>query len=386
MDNLIIISYLAGILFIGVLSNIISKKHGLNPHLLFLLAGLLLSKLIPSINGLLRVEGDGLIQGVAILGIALVVFDAASRYRLKESDFEYSESLRTTLFTLGLNLLIISVFVMVFFDANNLLLGALVAVLVTGFDKYSKFNIKKRDEHLLGVEAIINPLITILLFVIITELLAVFPIKGLVGLLPFLLRILGGVGTGFFVGIIFFKYMRDYYHTHISPLFLLVTTLIAFLLAEAINGSGILAVASLGFLFGNIYVKNKDELVEFSQTISKSLDILIFVFLGLLINLNTNIFFLIQSFILFLVHLGLRYSAVSFAFLDGRFSLKEKLYFSFNTPKGLVIATIVLFALVSSSFEFGNLLSLATLFILYSLVLELLYSKFFEKKISAALS
>jgi len=113
----------------------------------------------------------------------------------------------------------------------------------------------------------------------------------------------------------------------------------------------------MGLLFGNVYVKQKFQLQEFASVFSNSLEILVFVLIGLMVTVPFTTKFLLKSLLLFLI-------------------------MSLNVQKGIAIAVVV-FSFATSSIEgIGTILNLSLVFMLYSIILSsivLRIAKFFIK-------
>ncbi|MFT4326767.1 MAG: cation:proton antiporter, partial [Candidatus Woesearchaeota archaeon] len=189
-------------------------------------------------------------------------------------------------------------------------------------------------------------------------------------------QVVVGVGAGVLVGIIFFKVMRKAYSDSISPLALLTSALLAFVLSEQIGGSGILSVAVLGFVFGNSTISKKEVLQDFSSIISNVLVIMVFLLLGFIISLELSFWFIIKSLIAFLLVAIARYFAVQATLIHSDFTKKEKLYMVLSVPKGIGTA-VLLFTLSTIPIpELTVLINLSVMIILYSVILATIVNKF----------
>src|SRR3989338_5690277 len=103
---------------------------------------------------------------------------------------------------------------------------------------------------------------------------------------PFVMKFIVGIGTGVFVGLILFKLVQHVYAEVYSPLAVIVAALLAYVLAENLGGSGVLSVTSLGFFFGNVYVKEKITLLGVESVLAKALYILVFMLTGIIIKIS----------------------------------------------------------------------------------------------------
>jgi NhaP-type Na+/H+ or K+/H+ antiporter len=251
---------------------------------------------------------------------------------------------------------------------------------------------KHKIVRLLEIESIINtPFIVIIPFIIIDLMKSVninlIFTKFIEQIAPFLQLIVSGIGAGVLVGIIIFKFMRKAYSEVISPLSIITATLLTYILAENLGGNGVIAVTVLGLFFGNIYVKEKLQLQEFSSIFANSLEILVFILIGMIINIPLNVWFFINSLILFILYLGIRFIAIDFTFHKSNISLKEKVFMTLNVQKGIAVAVIaftlsIMYAdtnnLLSSIQGVPDILNLILIFMLYSIILSTVLSKFLD--------
>jgi cell volume regulation protein A len=146
------------------------------------------------------------------------------------------------------------------------------------------------------------------------------------------------------VGIILFKVIRRKFSKTYTPLAMIVAALLAYVLAENIGGSGVLAVTTLGLFVGNIYTREKmSEVLTLESLFAKSLYILVFVLVGFIIKIPMEKDFFISAAILFAAYIVIRYASVAFCFRsreDG-YSFKEKIFMTLNMPKGIAVAVVV---------------------------------------------
>jgi NhaP-type Na+/H+ or K+/H+ antiporter len=180
--------------------------------------------------------------------------------------------------------------------------------------------------------------------------------------------LLTSIGVGIIVGLIALKFLRDRYSTQFSPVAIIAASLVGYLLSARLGGDGILAVATMGLIFGNVYVKGKDQLEEFSMMFSKAIEIIIFVMVGIIIRVPLTFDFLLRSLFLFAVLFLIRLVAVSTVLKKQGYSSREIAFISLNMPKGITIATVVL---VLSTYRYVDItitLQLMVTIMLYSLI------------------
>tara|TARA_Y100000310_G_scaffold342247_1_gene444645 strand:- start:52758 stop:53948 length:1191 start_codon:yes stop_codon:yes gene_type:complete len=375
---LLLLTYLAVILLIGLLTSIISQKFKIPNILLLLLIGI----------GLGRVDyrGSSLIEfpevfmtGISILALVMIVFDSSSRFSLKKVDYFSLHTLWLSIVFLIFNLIFLTFFTMLIFGVESIFLALMFAALMAGTSPavvLSMFkNVKNKVFDFLGLESLLNtPLVVLIPFIILDlknalkgELIIATFIDQLV---PLLQQFVVGVGAGVLIGLIMFKFMRRVYSVVLSPLAVITSALLAYIIAENLDGNGVLAVTSMGLLFGNVYLKQKFQLKEFASVFSNSLEILVFVLIGLIVAIPFSGDFFIKSILLFALYLVIRFFSVIFSLRGMDFTLKEKLFMSLNAQKGIAVAVVV-FSLATLEIEgMSTILNLSLAFMLYSIILS----------------
>ena len=380
-DPILILTYIAVIFLIGILISIISKKFRVSNILLLLITGMILNNL--------QYKGAPLISfpnifltSISILALAMIVFDAASRFKFKEFDKLSFSALKLTFIFLFLNLIFLTISTMQIFNIKSVPIAILFAALMSGTAPdvmMAMFQTSKnRVIRLLEVESIINtPLIMLIPFIIL-DFIETRPPLGtsffIEQLAPFLQQMVVGIGAGILVGIIVFKFMRNRYSEKISPLAILTAAILTYVLAENLQGNGVLAVTVLGLFFGSIYVKGKDHLHEFSAIFANALEILVFILVGLMISFPLSSQFIIKSLSLFFLLILIRFFAIQLSFHSYAYSFKEKIFMSLNVQKGIAVAVIA-FTLSTLFLNQTELINLADLQIILQLILSfILYS------------
>ena len=389
---LLLLTYLAIILLIGLLTSIVSQKLKIPNILLLLLIGIGLGRM--SYKGGPLIEFPELfITGISILALVMIVFDSSSRFSLKKVDYFSLHTLWLSLVFLIFNLIFLTAFTMFIFDVKSIFLALVFASLMAGTSPavvLSMFkNIKNRVFDFLGLESLLNtPLVVLLPFIILdlketlTDELVIS--KFIEQFVPLLQQFVVGIGSGVLIGLIMFKFMRKAYSLVLSPLAVITSALLAYIIAENLDGNGVLAVTSMGLLFGNVYLKQKFQLKEFASVFSNSLEILVFVLIGMVIAIPFSLDFFIKSLILFLLYLLIRFFSIILSLRGINFTFKEKIFMSLNVQKGIAVAVVV-FSLATLGIEgMGIILNLSLAFMLYSIVLSsvvLRIVKFFIKDV-----
>jgi len=388
---LLYISYIGIILLIGLLCSILSRKLKIPNLLLLLVVGMIL--------GSIAKNGEALIQfspvflaSIAIMTLALVVFNSSSKFKFREFDSLSTSALKLSIGFLIFNTLILSTLTYLLFTPNSILLAVIFAIVVSGTDPSSTMIIlagaKTKLFELLKIEAIVNtPLIVLIPFLLIDIMKNVQnkPILEIISsqALPFAQQFVAGIGTGIIIALVFFRFMRKYYSPTLSPLAVITAALLAYVGAEALGGNGVLSVTTAGLIFGNAYyVKHKQKLQKFEEVFSEVLEILVFILIGSIIRIPWKASFILPASLLFIVYLLVRYFSVQILFKKIEYSQKEKLYMTLNTPKGIAVAVVVFTLALKTITGIGTVLDLIFLFMIYSIILSTIvthFTKFFTK-------
>jgi len=407
MDPFILLTYVAAILMLGVLCSIISKALRIPSSLILLLLGIFLGS--ASYEGKPLIELDPMfIIGLGTLAMVMLVFDSASRFKLKEMNHAAVPALKLIDDFLLLTVLFLTpLTALLFFGGINLmsiLFAVLFSVLMIETDLGSVLVLFKefaRDKarHLLSfleAEAEFNTaVVTILPFIVLTFINDLNfgarnePLEIMSHLPVLFYQLAIGVGVGLVLGLILLKLMRKKYSMQLSPIALVTITLVAFLFTERIGGNGVLAVATMGFLFGNIYVTGKPQLEEFSTMLTNAVEILMFVMAGIIIKLPLTGEFITKSMLLFLALMIIRMVAVHISLKKEDYTPREKMFIAFNMPKGfaVIVVAVVLAAYDHPKF-ITTILQLMIAFAVYSLllstILDLHFRRFMEYIIPSA--
>jgi NhaP-type Na+/H+ or K+/H+ antiporter len=386
MEALSLLSVFTIIMIVGLLITFISNKLKISNVLLLILCGLFLGYAARN-SGLVSFSDTALVV-IAILSLVLIVFDGSSRFSVKNLNDNGFSSLKLIGWFILFNLVIITPFVSYLFfssfNASVILYSAVFAIIVAATDPATLFIMFKNKVNnvveFLKIEAILNTPITILLPFLFLDLI------NYVGtafelfesyFVAFFNQIIIGIGSGIFIGVLFFRAMKHFYSEQISPLAIITSALLAYIVAENLGGSGVLSVAVLGFVFGSVYVTHKEILQEFSGMLSSSLEILVFLLLGFIIQLDFSLAYFFKSFFIFLLLILARYLSVKLSCKD--FTDKERLFISLNMPKGLGTAVLVFSLSVMGIEALGVVNNLVVVVMIYSLVLSTIVN-FYSKK------
>tara|TARA_B100000315_G_C14590131_1_gene595327 strand:+ start:642 stop:1832 length:1191 start_codon:yes stop_codon:yes gene_type:complete len=388
---LLLLTYLAIILLIGLITSIISQKFRIPNILLLLLIGIGLGR-IDYRGGPLIEFPEIFMTSISILALVMIVFDSSSRFSLKKVDYFSLHTLWLSIVFLIFNLIFLTIFTMLIFGVKSVFLALIFAALMSGTSPavvLSMFkNVKNKVFDFLGLESLLNtPLVVLIPFIILdlkTTLKDELVIETFIDqFVPLLQQFVVGIGAGVLIGLIMFKFMRKAYSAVLSPLAVITSALLAYIIAENLGGNGVLAVTSMGLLFGNVYLKQKFQLREFASVFSNSLEILVFVLIGIVIAIPFSTDFIVRSLLLFLLYLLIRFGSIIFSLRGMDFTLKEKIFMSLNAQKGIAVAVVVFSLAHLGIGGIGIVLNLSLAFMLYSIVLSsvvLRIAKFFIKE------
>ena len=401
-----ILTHLAVLLLLGLVISIISKRLNVSNILLLILTGLILGQ--GPLRDVFSFEGTFLVA-LAVLTLVMVVFDGSSRFEMKSVNLFSVAALKVSLLFLLLNLVFITLFTSWLFFGDfrveALLFSAILAFVMSGTDPGSVFIMLKSSTNkvieFLEVEAIINtPIMVIFPFIIIAvlnNLQDADVASALMGqVVPLLQQVVVGIGAGVIIGIVVFKSMKKVYSSRFSPVGIITAALLAYILAENLSGNGVLAVATLGLFFGNIYIKEKENLQEFSSMLGNSLVILVFLLIGLIVKVDLSMALLLKALALFIILVLTRLASIQWG-LRGKmfvkekhFNDKERLFMAVSMPKGIA-AAVVAFSLSVFSIAprlvpmMETILQLIIVMIIYSLVASSVIDRFSKRLIRVKL-
>ncbi len=407
MDALTYLTYLGILILIGLIITFFSQKLKIPNILLLIISGIIINQLIKWYSekkGVAQVEFPVVfIASLSILALVMILFDSTSKFKYKEFDDFSVAALKYSIVFLLVNMVFFSAITYLFLGSKNLFLAMMFAALMSGTSPDAVLYMLKDKTHkvlqFLKIESIINtPLIVLFPFIILNimeNFEGKIQITNLVSqIIPFIQQIASGIGAGLLIGLIILKLMKRIYSETLSPLMLIASALLSFILAENIGGNGVLAVTTLGLMFGNIYVKQKEYMQQFSRIFSSFLEITVFILIGILIDLPSEWMFYVKSCSLFIAYLFIRFVSIAMTFKNKQFKLREQIFMSLNASKGIAVA-VVAALLINFNLKIGNgikfinlvggkeILDYILLFIVYSIIVSTIamkFSKYFIKE------
>jgi len=354
------------ILMAGYLLAKIAKKIKLQPILPVLILGIFFTYLNYRYD-IISISPNA-VNLLAISVFALIVFEISSRFETSRFD---TIAKRTGSFVNISFLLLIIIFtlaVWIIFGINiwqALILSCLMMCIEPIFLK------KNRLKEIFDLESTISSIvvITLPLFLIQLNYKFGFLIKSdnlsliVEQISPWFIAITIGLATGFITSLIVSRIIQ--YYKIKTKFSLILAVLIAFFLSEILDGSGLVAVLTMGFIFGNLYLKHKVKLHDVSGFFVNMLEISAVFLAAMTINFPITSSFLAKSLIVFLIYLVIRYIAVDIVFRKHKLSLKERLFLTLENQKGFIFLVMLLFLTTKIQIMITNL---AIFLLIYSII------------------
>ncbi|PIY60634.1 hypothetical protein COY95_00775 [Candidatus Woesearchaeota archaeon CG_4_10_14_0_8_um_filter_47_5] len=371
MEVLSVLTLLAVIVLAGALCSFFSRSLRLPKALLLLLSGMSLRFLLRSQP--LGEWGMVFLSALALLMLIMIVFEAGLQLRIREFDTLSGEALRFAGAGLVLRLALISGAVYALFSLRSFIGALLFAVLVApDWSMVQRVTGKEsRVTEFLGRESRISSLLAIFaVFIVIGVVQTSEQTSGVLALdfigqaAPVLQHLVTGVAVGVVLGLIGLRILRKV--EAFSSLAVAGFVLFAFVLAESLRGNGVLAVAALGLLAGNLGVRKRTgpaEVSAFFSGLSEWVAVGVFVLAGCVAEIPLNPVFLAKTLALFVLLVLVRFIAFLIISIipQGetggtvvaggairnikntlRWTLREKAFMSLSAPPGIVTAAIVL--------------------------------------------
>ncbi|MBW2991699.1 cation:proton antiporter [Candidatus Woesearchaeota archaeon] len=383
-EPLLYLTYLGVIFITGIILSMLSVKLKIPNVLLLLAFGIFLNYL--GKIGLLEITFPPVfIASMGLLALVMIVFDSSSRFKIREFDEFSMKTLKVTFIFLALNLIFLTIFTRYMFGIQNIFLALIFSALMSGTSPSGVFSFMKQSKNavveFLQIESITNTPLIVLLPFLFLELIGgnggqdfITTLVSQLG--PFLEQVISGIGSGIIVGLIFFKVMRRYYSAALSPIATVTAALITYVLAENLGGNGVLAVTTLGLFFGNIFIKQKEELQKFSFMFTNLLEVFVFIIIGLIIDISFTQEFFIKSLALFGLFLLIRFVALNLSFFRKEYHMKEKIFMTLSIPKGIAVAVVAIALSTVLIPQMNTILDLVLAFFIYSIIISTIIAKF----------
>ncbi len=345
-EPVIFLTYLSIVLLIGILCTILADLLRVPKVLLLILAGIALQYLTLDGSQLLDFPID-FVTNIAVFTLAIIIFEGSSQFKFKDFDSLTGKVLQLFFLFLLFNLILLGTFAYFITEIRSIPLSILFTVLMTATAaeivlSLIKVGSNNKVAKILQIESLINdPFIVLIPFIIISTLTSKESFYLIKQVGPFLNQLITGLGAGLFVGLIVPRIYSSRFiekFKHISQLSLIIVAVGTYVLAENLGGNGALAATVAGLMFGNFGINL--DILSFSSIFSEALQIIIFILTGLVIVVPLNSKFIASVLTLYFLHCVARFAAVKITFKD--FSIREEVFATLVTPKGVMVAVLVL--------------------------------------------
>lgn len=269
--------WLLGAVIVGTAIWWLSNKLEIPDVLPLLLAGWVLSFYGASVD-------PTILAIISSVALGLVIFDGFAHLNLRELDTFGWRALKLMLANAAF--VVIAVTIIANGQGLSLLNSLLLGTVLIGISPAIVFTLGNvsRVVELVKLERVLGaPLTVILPFVIVSGFSAWqavrLPDVTSVGL-SFANVLIVGIGTGVVLGLVLLRILHKL-GPRGSYVLLLVTIIFAFVLAERLGGSGVLAVATLGVFIGASSFKQKVRLLANEGVLARCVHVVVFILLGM---------------------------------------------------------------------------------------------------------
>ncbi|MFH1072922.1 MAG: cation:proton antiporter [Nanoarchaeota archaeon] len=397
-ESMVVFGVLIIIVLAGLLAMYLSRKLRISEIFLLLVMAVIL-KLTASLDFFIKLNLSFL-NSLLIVLVSLYVFHYYQKsMELKEHHVQL-HMLKTILAVLAMNTVILGMFFALIFytklSTEALLYGFLCAMILSGIEighlKYHKKYQNHRAIRFLNAESHFIPFFVLVYGYTILNLISKYSLAQSSPGSPageavklFISSIIIGIGIGMIVSLVVFRIMRQFYNKIASPLFLLIMTVIAYMIAEMIGGDGVYTAIVMGMFFAKVSLKKKEELSLSLQPFYDYLLIFLVIFLGLSFDFPSQAKLYWFAFLLFILSLILRAIAINVLWDNKVKKLclgrKEKIFTSMVTSRGPVLCLLILSLLANLELAdaFSTIITVSFLVLLYSIILSTILMLFFSR-------
>jgi len=381
VEALTVVTSVVVLLAVGMFVSFLANRSRLPEGVLLIASGWIVASLALRFGVPLGLPSM-VVMALDIVAVALVVFDAVSACCV----CVFERGVRGALLLVVVSAIVsLGVFSWVAREVAGLSVGgslALSAVLLGSAPSVvweSLRRVRSRLADVLRVEAILAAPLSVVVPLVIVNVGNKMVLGGASVAFVVLLTQVGlGLGTGVFVGILALRFLRSRLPDSYASLGVLVSALVAYVLAEQVGGSGILSVATLGVFFGYVADRERHRLLVFESLVAQGVHVLVFVMVGAVAMLPLSVDFLARAAVLVLVYYALRLLSV-LVVLGRRVGWRDAFLGALIAPKGLpavaVALTLVAFDTSGSAFVMAGG-SLVASYIVFFVVVSLLVSSF----------
>lgn len=376
-DALNILLQIGIILLGGTLLSLLAPKIRIPEILLFILFGFGIQQFSLRVNPFLDLPFI-FIATTGLLVLALQVFEGSAHIRFRTLDKISATALKLVFINTILHMVLFTAAAWVIIG-SPLPQVALFAAIFVGTSAPITLallgDVKGYVFELLRFESLLNtPFNALIPFLIIDIFFGVGVENAIEPVKTFLLQIFVGIGVGVLSGLILFKLIHKIYSRIYSPLAVLIASLLTYALAEALGGTGVLAVMSLGLLFGNLYIKQRKQMLEVESVFSRSVYILLLVLFGTLLSFPLSLGFLLQVVLLLTAYTTVRFFSITISL--PHLLRRERVYMALMGTNGVTSISIMVVLVTLGIAGIENIMELFGAFLVGQLALSSLTALF----------
>jgi NhaP-type Na+/H+ and K+/H+ antiporter len=376
-DVLIFLTSITLILLASIVAIAIARRTKLPLPLLLFSAGIILGNIFYLDRPLVQLTGTFL-SAFSIVALLIVIFDATSKLKFYDIDTTMKHGVWFFVIALVLNVVVMSSISHFFFGLQWF--AAVILSLLISCVEYTAIFPPQHVPHnkitqLLKDESSVSCAFILLIPFLIIVWLQMETMGPLFGkIIAFATVLFADIGAGVIIALILFKLLNSRALEKFSSFIIGAAVLLAYVVAQHLGGNGIVSVATIGFIFGNVFLKHKSIIRSQENNLYRLLEVLMFIIVGVVVSMPISFDFFRLSFGLFVVYLVIRVLAAVITLKE--YDFVEKLEVALFVPKGLTTVTLA-FALLNYSF-FGVVLLVQLLlsFFLYSMVFDTVLDRF----------
>ncbi|MDG6902248.1 MAG: cation:proton antiporter [Nitrososphaerota archaeon] len=370
-----------GVILVGVLANLVSKRFNIPDIPLLIVLGIALGP----VTGLIQVGSLAVIAPFfSALAVTVILFEGGIRLRLARVASQLGRAL-----SLVVSEYLICVFVvglaLAWFMKWPPLVGMVLGSALGGSSTVAVFSLLKRTQSsekvaaIVSLDAALNDIPILVVTAVLIEILSGTAGSGIAFVLQSIVQsfVIGGV-IGVVGGIVWLKMLEKLGDEPYKDIATIGFLLGAYAVSQALNGSGVMSALMIGLIVGNsaevrrLAGMKEAPLVEgvsrrFHEQISFALRTFFFVYLGLFLSLSDPIYLLIGGGVSLLL-LGARYLAVMISTTGDSILRMDTGLMTMMFPRGLSNAvmaqSLILIGIPASS----SLLEIAVSTIFWSVV------------------
>ena len=289
------------------------------------------------------VGGLSLLNPFIVLALIILLFDAGSRFIPRKFGAHELLLSEFIIFSIILNSCLVQ-FLLYFMIHNKItlmtvLMSLLVGSLITAcsqFEILKVFKQKKNRIHYLTEleDHLSNPIVLTISVLVIAYIIVSSKLPALDSLMKVLAAFFVDIAVGIFFGLILLYIVIRVMKRKNVPLTALVFTILTYLVAVRMEGSGFLSVIIMSLFFHNITTRVPD-MGEFAPLLSNLVYVFVFITMGYLVKITIPLF--IFSIVLLVLYLLFRYILLRITIRSTHF------FMTLDCPKGLAVGAMVIF-------------------------------------------